>query len=72
MLSIVQNYSILQNTKVRDTNDMLFGGELKDKHKLGITLLLLIAIMILTISTLFKIPLTKNKKVLQNETRIKR
>jgi len=41
---------------------------MKDKHKLGIALLLLIVIVILAISTLLKTPLTKNEKVLlQNE-----
>jgi Tfp pilus assembly protein FimT len=46
---------------------ILFGGEMKDKHKLGIALLLLIVIVILAISTLLKTPLTKNEKVLHNE-----
>ena len=46
---------------------ILFGGEMKDKHKLGIALLLLIVIVILTISTLLKTPLTKSEKVLQND-----
>jgi hypothetical protein len=46
---------------------ILFGGEMKDKHKLGIALLLLIVIVILAISTLLKTPLTKNEKGLQNE-----
>jgi hypothetical protein len=45
----------------------LFGGEMKDKHKLGIAVLLLIVIVILAISTLLKTPLTKNEKVLHNE-----
>ena len=40
---------------------------MKDKHKLGIALLLLIVIVILTISTLLKTPLTKSEKVLQND-----
>jgi hypothetical protein len=47
---------------------ILFGGEMKDKHKLGIVLLLLIVIVIVAISTLLKTPLTKNEKaLLQNE-----
>jgi hypothetical protein len=46
---------------------ILFGGEMKDKHKLGIALVLLIVIVILAISTLLKTPLTKNEKVLHNE-----
>jgi hypothetical protein len=46
---------------------ILFGGEMKDKHKLVIALLLLIVVVILAISTLLKTPLTKNEKVLQNE-----
>jgi hypothetical protein len=45
----------------------LFGGEMKDKHKLGIAVLLLIVIVILAISTLLKTPLTKNEKVSHNE-----
>ncbi|MDR0398365.1 MAG: hypothetical protein LBD98_00365 [Endomicrobium sp.] len=41
---------------------------MKDKHKLGIALVLLIVIVILAISTLLKTPLTKNEKaLLQNE-----
>jgi Tfp pilus assembly protein FimT len=47
---------------------ILFGGEMRDKHKLGIALVLLIVIVILAISTLLKTPLTKNEKaLLQNE-----
>jgi flagellar basal body-associated protein FliL len=40
---------------------------MKDKHKLWIALVLLVVIIILTISTLLKTPLTKDTKVLNNE-----
>jgi hypothetical protein len=42
---------------------------MKDKHKLGIALLLLIVIAILIISTLLKTPFTKSKKVLQTKAK---
>jgi hypothetical protein len=40
---------------------------MKDKHKLGIAVMLLVVIVILTISTLLRKPLTKTEKVLQEE-----
>jgi hypothetical protein len=46
---------------------MRFGGEMKDKHKLWIVLLLLVITVVVAINTLLKVPLTKSEKVLQDE-----
>ncbi|MDR3195622.1 MAG: hypothetical protein LBT58_02395 [Endomicrobium sp.] len=40
---------------------------MKDKHKLGIAILLLIVVVILAISTLLKTPFAKSGKALHNE-----
>jgi hypothetical protein len=68
LYKIIQFHKILTLAK-HFINSLFPGGEMKDKHKLGSALVLLIVIIVLAISILLKTPLTKGEKVLKDEVK---